>query len=202
MIQYLPIEHSFAAGENLYLVLCIWVHGYKEGRGNFQKKGMGKALLQAAEADVLEMGKDGLAAWGLAIPVWMKASWFRKQGYRKADRMGMQALMWKAFTPGARPPRWIKPKKKPQANSEKVTVTCLINGWCPAMSIACERAKRAAAEFDDRVHCEEIDTMNPETFQDWGRSDGLFIDDKEVRVGPPPSLEKIRKKIAKKVKKL
>ncbi|UCG68991.1 MAG: hypothetical protein JSV09_14585 [Thermoplasmata archaeon] len=36
MIQYLPIEHSPAEGSDLYFVLCIWVHGYEEGRGNFQ----------------------------------------------------------------------------------------------------------------------------------------------------------------------
>jgi len=48
MIQYVPIEESFIEGNDLYFITCIWVHGYKKGRGNFQKKGMGKALLQAA----------------------------------------------------------------------------------------------------------------------------------------------------------
>ena len=56
MIQYIPIEHSFAEGQDLYVILCIWVHGYKKGRGNFQKKGMGKALIQAAEEDVRAKG--------------------------------------------------------------------------------------------------------------------------------------------------
>jgi len=51
MIQYMPIEHSIFEGENLYVVLCIWIHGYKKGRGNFQKRGMGTALLKAAEED-------------------------------------------------------------------------------------------------------------------------------------------------------
>ena len=31
MIQYIPIEHSFAEGKNLYFINCIWVHGYKIG---------------------------------------------------------------------------------------------------------------------------------------------------------------------------
>ncbi len=31
MIQYLPIKHSFAEGEDLYVILCVWVHGYKKG---------------------------------------------------------------------------------------------------------------------------------------------------------------------------
>ncbi len=56
MIQYLPIEHSTADGQGLYFINCIWVHGYKQGRGNFQKAGMGEALLKAAEEDVRSLG--------------------------------------------------------------------------------------------------------------------------------------------------
>ena len=37
MIQYIPIEYSSAEGVDIYLINCIWVQGYKEGRGNFQK---------------------------------------------------------------------------------------------------------------------------------------------------------------------
>ena len=65
MIQYIPIEHSFAQGSDLYFINCIWVHGYKKGRGNFQKKGLGKALLQAAENDVKFWDSSGLT-WTLS----------------------------------------------------------------------------------------------------------------------------------------
>ena len=43
MIQYLPIEEYGLQGRDLHFILCIWVHGHKQGRGNFQKRGMGKA---------------------------------------------------------------------------------------------------------------------------------------------------------------
>ncbi len=65
MIQYMPIEDSFAEGSDLYVIYCIWVHGYKKGRGNFQKRGMGKALVEAAEQDARERGAKGIAAWGI-----------------------------------------------------------------------------------------------------------------------------------------
>jgi len=45
MIQYIPIEHTGFEGENLYVVLCIWVHGYNKGRGDYRKRGMGKSVL-------------------------------------------------------------------------------------------------------------------------------------------------------------
>jgi hypothetical protein len=39
---YIPIDHSIFEGKNLYALLCIWVHGYKEGVRNYQKKGKTK----------------------------------------------------------------------------------------------------------------------------------------------------------------
>ena len=202
MIQYLPIEHSPAAGVGLYFVLCVWVHGHKQGRGNFQKKGMGTALLQAAEVDARARGAKGMVVWGVIMPFWMKASWFRKHGYRKADRQGMMALLFKPFTADAKPPVWIKAKKKPAPEMGKVVVTGFLNGWCPAMSMVHERARRAAAELGPKVEFRTIRTDDPAAFLEWGMTDALFIDGKEVRNGPPPKYEKIKRKIEKQVKKL
>lgn len=202
MIQYLPIEHSFARGKDLYFISCIWVHGYKTGRGNFQKRGMGKALIQAAEKDAETRGAKGIAAWGLSLPFWMKASWFKKQGYKKIDKQGIRVLLWKPFSKDAEAPEWVRQKKTPEIQPGKVIVTAFLNGWCPAQNIVFERAKRAASEFGDKVVFNEMYTFDRDVFLEWGISDALFIDDKQVRTGPPPSFEKIRKKIIKKVKKI
>lgn len=202
MIQYLPIERSPAEGTGLYFILCIWVHGHKQGRGDFQKKGLGTALLEAAEADACELGGKGMAAWGVVLPFWMRASWFRKHGYRKADKLGMMALMWKPFTADAAAPSWIRPKKKPQPERGKVVVTGLLNGWCPAMSMVHERARRAAAELGPQVEFREIRTDDREVLLEWGMSDALFVDGKEMRTGPPPKYEKIKRKVARRLKKV
>lgn len=202
MIEYLPIDFSPAEGKDLYFVHCIWVHGYKKGRGNFQKRGMGKALIQAAEEDVKRKGAKGLASWGLALPFWMKASWFKKQGYRKADRQGIQILLWKSFAEDAVPPRWILPRKKPRKAEGLVTITVFKNGWCPAQNINYERARRAASAFGGEVAFKEIDTFDRKIFLEWGISDAVFLDDKALSKGPPLKFETIRKKIARKVKNL
>lgn len=49
-----------------------------------------------------------------------------------------------------------------------------------------------AATFDARVVLEQIDTAERATFLEWGISDALLIDGKEVRTGPPPFYEKLR----------
>ena len=82
MIQYIPIEHAPALGKNLYYIYCIWVHGYPQGVGNYQKQGIGSQLLAAAEADARDRGSSGMVAWGLRIPVFMRSKWFKKHGYQ------------------------------------------------------------------------------------------------------------------------
>ena len=202
MIQYLPIEYSMFEGENLHAVLCIWVHGHKEGIGDRRKKGMGKALLKAAEEDCREMGSMGLVAWGLSIPAWMRAAWFRKQGYRVVDRSGIMRMVWKPFSEEAVPPRFIRRIKKPGKGTGKVDITVFKTGWCPSMNLAYERTLRAAGEFRDKVKLTEYDTLDRELIREWGISDGIYIDGKELRTGPPPKYRKVRKKIAKRARRI
>lgn len=198
MIQYGPIEQSFVDGSDLYLIYCIFVHGYKEGRGNFQKRGMGRALLRAAEEDARDRGALGMAAWGIALPFWMKASWFKKHGYRRADRQGMSVLLWKPFSDEAKPPRWFpKVDKAPEAVQDMVNVTAFSSGWCLAQNLVFERARRAAAEIGDGVIFQEIDTSERKAVAEWGRSDTVLVDGKALQKGPPPSYDKIYNTIAK-----
>jgi hypothetical protein len=203
MIQYLPVQHSHVDGEGLYFILCVWVHGYPQGRGNFQGRGMGGALLEAAEADARALGAKGMAAWGLWIPVWMKASWFKKHGYRKADRQGLSVLVWKPFADDARAPRWFpKTGKRLPGERGKVCVTAFSSGYCAAQNLTVERARRAAAQVGDRVVFREVDTSERSAVAEWGFAEALFVDGKAVRTGPPPTLEKLRKLIEKRVRKL
>ena len=202
MIHYGPIENVPINGSGLYYIYCVWVHGYKQGRGDFRKKGMGKALLRAAEDDAQQLGAVGLVAWGVSIPVFMRAAWFRRHGYRVVDSQAMMKLLWKPFRQDAAAPSWVKTKKKPELQDGKVVVTSVINGWCPAQNLAHERAKRAAAELGPNVIFQQIDAFERNVGLEWGASDALFVDGKQVRTGPPPSYEKVRKLIAKKASRL
>lgn len=198
-IQCVPIEESPMLGSDLYAILCIWVHGHRRGVGNHQGHGIGSALLVAAEEEARRRGARGMAAWGLAIPVWMRASWFRRHGYRRVDRQGISLLVFKRFTPDARAPAWAPRGAPPEPVPGRTTVTCFSNGWCSAMNASCERARRAAASFGDAVVVRTIDTRDPAVARHWGHSDALFIDRDEVRTGPPPSERRLRRLIRDKV---
>ena len=163
---------------------------------------MGRALLYSAEEDARSHGATGMAVWGLAIPVWMKASWFRKQGYKKVDRQGISELLWKPFTEGAKPPRWFpKTGKQPEPVDGKVNVTAFTSGWCMVQNLVYERAKRACAEIGDPVVFTEIDTADRDAMAEWGVSDAVLVDGKNLQKGPPVSYEKIHKTVAKRARK-
>lgn len=203
LIQYLPIEYSWVIGHDLYFITCIWVKSYKAGGGSFQHQGMGKALLKAAEEDVKSLGAKGLVAWGTSLPVWMKASWYKKQGYEVADRKGFlgDVLVWKAFAEDADAPQWDKSIEKPEQVPGKLKVSCSGNGWCTAMNLSCIRAKNVAAEFGDQVLIDENHSFNEKVEMKKGVENSLFINGKKVSTGPPPSKEKLRRIMAKKVRK-
>ncbi len=196
MIQYLPIEHSPAEGEDLYFVLCIWVHAYKKlGPGDRRRRGLGTALLAAAEADARALGARGLAAWGLGIPIWMRAGWFKRHGYRVADRDGLRQLVWKPFDAAAAPPRWMRPRQHPEPGTDRARVTAFVNGWCPGQNITAERARRAAGELGEGVSFEAIDTTDPAARSAWGFTDAVFIDGKLLRSGPPPAYDRVKRRM-------
>lgn len=202
MIQYLPIEESIAEGEDLYMVLCVWVHGYRQGVGNHQGHGIGSALLTAAEEDARQLGAKGLAAWGLTLPFWMRASWFKKHGYQTVDRLEGRELVWKRFTPDAQPPKWISPGPIPEPTAGQTTLTAYLSGWCPAMNLVYERAKRVANDLGPPVVFVSIDTSEPADMRHHGHTDGVFLDGEVLRRGAPPSYDRIKKRTAKRVRRL
>ncbi len=199
MIQYQPVQHTHIIGKDMYYIYCIWVHGHKMGIGNRQKRGMGKALLAAAEEDARELGAKGMIAWGLRIPVWMKAAWFRKQGYKSADSQGLMALVYKPFVSDAIKPAFPKAKKKPASAKDKVLITDFINGWCPFTNVTHANAEKLAAEFPGKVELLKLDTTDPAVLQEWGIGEGLYINGKEVRSAPPLAYEVLKKKVSRKL---
>ena len=201
MIQYLPIEHSFVLGADLWVILCVWVHSYDEGRGDFSGQGMGTALLQAAEDDARARGAKGMVAWGLGVPVWMKASWFRKHGYEVADRQNVRTLVWKPFTDDAVAPKWIAEKPPDvRGRSGKATVTAYSTGWCMAANLTYERARAVAAEFGEAVVFEEIPLPDRASMVEHGQLDSVYLDGKNVSGGAPVTVDKLRRTLGKRVR--
>lgn len=201
MVQYLPIEHSRALGHDLTFIQCIWVTGYDEGIGNMQGRGYGRALLAAAEADALDLGTQGIAAWGMDFPHWFPVSWYEAHGYTRADQQGPQVLVWKPFTDAAEAPRWVPWQQAPTPAPGKVRVTAFVPGWCPTGLENARIAREAVAGFDgDTVELQLIDTSDRATLLAWGIDQGIFIDDAPFSpYGPPFGVPELRDAIQQKL---
>jgi GNAT superfamily N-acetyltransferase len=204
MIQYVPSEFTAVAGEGNYHIHCCWVHAYKgKGVGDWRKKGIGKALLLAAEDDIRSRGGRSVSAWGLSIPVWMKASWYKKQGYRAADKDGIALLMWKALSEDAVKPEWRKASSDLNPKSDKkLNVISYINGVCPAANIGHERIKWILKDYEDSVEYSVFENIEPEEIQKRGITDALYINGKSIPLGPPPKEKMLRKVLDKEIKKI
>jgi len=202
MIEYMPVEYFPVKGSDIYVISCICIHGYEgKGRGNLRGKGLGKALLKAAEEDVKAMGKKGLAAWGLSGEDCMDLPWFEKQGYVKADEHGGRYLVWKSFSEDASLPKWIEGEFKQEQVEGKVKVTSFFSGECSSQNGAHYRAKKAASDYGDRVIFEEIDLSYEENRKKYGFGGGIYINGEDIFdiSVPPPSYDAIRKKIEEKL---
>jgi len=109
--------------------------------------------------------------------------------------------MWKPFNENAVPPHFRKPVKKPEKGKKQVNLTLFRNGWCQSMNITSERAKRAALDFPEKIEINEFDTTDRKILNEWGITDAVYLDGKEIPTGPPISYDRIRRKIQKRVKK-
>jgi GNAT superfamily N-acetyltransferase len=203
MIQYLPIEESMAEGSDLYMILCIWVLGYDEAAvGDVQGAGIGTALLAAAEDDARSRGAKGMAAWGIRMPFWMRSSWFKKHGYRSAAQRRGSELVWKPFADDACAPGWLPEKPPPAGAPDRVTVTAFQCGWCPAMNVVCRRAERVVREIGSPVEFTRVDTTTHEAMVAAGQCDAVFVDGRRLQRGAPPSIDAIRRRVGRRVRRL
>ena len=198
LCQYLPIEHSFLRGNNLFAILCMWVHGYEHRVGNQQGQGYGAFVLHHIEEDARVSGAKGVAAWGMDFPFWNPVSFYEHMGYTRVEKQPPVILVWKPFTTDATPPTLLQPAPLPEPETETTNVTMFINGWCGSGCEHCVAARDVVAELGDMVSYTEIDTSDRTTMEVWGIDDGLFLDGTPFRPnGPPWTREELSAEIRK-----
>ena len=135
-------------GEDLLVFPCLFV------LNEAQKKGAGRALMEAVEDEALRQGKTGVVTNGYD---WEGASWFMPssfftaQGYELVERRGPVSVMWKPLEPDAVPPRMLKSDYEFEPAPGKVVVDLFWHTFCETCDIEAVRVKEVAAEFGGRV---------------------------------------------------
>ncbi len=143
MIHSLPIEETWLQGSNLDIIMCVRVSGPRS-RHVGARASIAGLLLQALEASVRGRGRQGLAALGLGVPVWMKRNWFPAHGYRVIGRQGACEMLFKPFGPNVGAPRLLPEQHLREQGRGLDTGGCFADGWCPAASMTHDRAPRCS----------------------------------------------------------
>ena len=117
MIHYIPVELSFVEGKDLYFINCIWVHGHKQGRGNFQKKGLGKELLKAAEEDAESLGRQGTCGLGFSPALFHERLLVQKARLPPGRQNGNASPAMEALHRRCRAPQVDPPEKETRSPS-------------------------------------------------------------------------------------
>ena len=119
-------------------------------------------------------------------------------GYQSADQLNGNTLLWKSFSPDAKPPRFMRPVEPLPVGREKVNVAVFMSGYCSYGIYCCVLARDAAHELEEMVEYNEVDTSENRSAHAFGLSDGIYIDGRRYQIdGPLFSVDKMKVEIKK-----
>ena len=104
----------------------------------------------------------------------MPVTFYEHMGYSVVDREDKVVVVWKPFSPGAKPPKLLRLADPPPKGTDKVNVTVAVNGWCGCYKYLC--AREAVAGLEDIVEYRELDAPDSATILHLGKVGGIFLD--------------------------
>ena len=201
MVEYTPIRVAPAEGVGFYFIHSIWVEGISSPTRNLNWKGIGPALLQACEKDARDHGAKGVAAWGWQPPHAMRYTWFKRQGYRIADKKQKRVLVWKALSEDAQPPTWLMGEVPTFHSPDRPVITVYVSGQCLIMNHRFLQLRQLAEEYGGEVEFKGIATLDKQAMRRCCTMDASFIDGEPLPDCVIMSDDQLRKWIQKALKK-
>jgi len=193
-IYVMPIEVCpwGPLGRDLAVFPCLVAQSKVKGRG------VGRALVAAAEEEARSQGKKGLATYGYYHDFWfMPAAYFEKLGYEAAARRGERAVLWKIFDTSAEPPTFPEDEYRLEPAPGKVAVDLFYNTFCLTSDVEAERVRDVAEEFGEAVVLREYDARDLAALGRHGRARGIFVDGEEIFWGYEAPKDGVREAISK-----
>ena len=192
-IYLIPIELSpwGPVGRDLTAIPCLWV--VRDAQGS----GAGRALMQEAEREARCRGGKGLAVVAYHTDFWfMPASFFEKLGYTAAQRRENEAIMWKAFDPGAKPPDFLTADYRFEPVEGKTVIDLFWNTLCLTSAGEAQRVREVVAEFGDKLVLHEYCADDRDTLRRYQIPRAIFVNGKEIGWGYEAPKEGIREAIS------
>jgi GNAT superfamily N-acetyltransferase len=190
----MPIEVSpwDFIGESLLAIPCLWVIRDEVG------KGVGRALIDAAEREAKEQGLKGMVTTAFYHDFWfMPAGYFETLGFEVADRRKSAAVLWKHWDPSAKPPKLMERNYEFKPIPGNVVIDLFWNPICLTTDIEAQRVREIAAEFGDGVVLNEYPADDREVLLKYRTPRAILVNGNEIYWGYEAPREGIREAIAK-----
>lgn len=183
--EFLPIEAAPAPvkGKQLLFISDIHVNDDdEEGKINYERRGIGRLLIEEIERYARDKGYKGLVTLALDGD-WMPAAFYRKVGFTVVDKVGPMHLLWKPFDECEQPALW-KGNFRPTIGKDVVHIDLIYSSQCWAMVMQSQSWRRVAAEFPRKVVIQEhlADDRKVMSLDCMAGSIGVYIDG---QWGPP-----------------
>ncbi|MFX0053212.1 MAG: GNAT family N-acetyltransferase [Candidatus Hermodarchaeota archaeon] len=201
-LHIVPIEFSHwgPIGKDLMVILCQHVETKAKG------KGIGRALLQAAEEETIKEGKKALVVCAYYYEdFWfIPALFYERHGYKPVTRQRVtregeknfleeEAILWKVFDESAEPPSFPIPNYHFHPIERKIVVDLFVDTFCKP--IEAQRVRDVVKEFDEKAILNEYSTDRKEIFEKYQISRAIFINGQEIGWGYNAPKEGIREAI-------
>jgi len=193
----MPIEISpwGPIGTGLAVLPCLWV--LPEYKGN----GAGKALVAEAVKAAEEEGYAGIVTTAYYHDFWfMPAGFFEASGYSRISQREDQALLWKKFDTGAKPPRFLRRKFVFKPVKGGVVVDLFSNTFCLTGAVEAERVREVVKEYGDSVTLNEYSADDRDTLLRYEIPRAIFVNGKEIGWGYEAPRDGVREAISEALK--
>ncbi|MBM3325397.1 MAG: GNAT family N-acetyltransferase [Calditrichaeota bacterium] len=199
LIYLFPVEHDpwGMQGREIMTFPCLWVT-----MDNW-KRGVGTALLIAAEDEARALKAKGIATIGFYWDFWfMAAGFFEANGYSVVRRQGTQALLWKVWDNLVEPPDFPQPQYYFQPQRGKVVVDLFYNTFCLTSDVEAQHVREVCAAFGDQVVLNEYPADNPAVLRRFYLPRAIFVNGDSAFWGYEAPREDLREAIQKAIESL
>ncbi len=179
-IYLMPIEISpwGPLGKDLMFIPCLTVIREVGGRG------VGRAMLAAAEDAARSAGKKGIITIGYYHDFWfMPAAFFERAGYSPIQRNKDEAVLGKLFSEISVQPELLRRNFNYAPSPDAVKIDIFWNRFCQTSNIEARRVREVAAEFGPKVTLKEYDADHRDILRQYQLPRGIFIDGNEIGWG-------------------
>ena len=198
-LYIMPIEINpwNIQGNNLMVFPCL------VSQSKFSKKGIGKALLKAAEEEGKSQDRNGIATIGYFWDFWfMPADYFVNLGFKVAEKRDEEAILWKQFDLNVEPPKFREENYSFKPIKGKIVIDLFWDRFCLTSDVEAQRVREITSEFGNKVILNKYSAVDQKILQQYGISRRIYVNGKRIEVGPEIEKSKLRAAIKNALNKL